>query len=98
MKLKMRMTLWSILNKFTQQGNVDCTALTLAIRSQPMSIEFIYIMPLLVSDRVEATLIAYSDNTAYRLDLVARQCRTQSAALVEYHVTRILQCYWFNRS
>ena len=56
-----------------------------------MSIEFIYIMPLLVSDRVEATLIAYSDNTAYRLDLVARQCRTQSAALVEYHVTRILQ-------
>ena len=36
---------------------VDCTAVNLTIRSQIMSIEFIYIMPLLVNDRVETTLI-----------------------------------------
>ena len=36
---------------------VDCTALNLTLKSQTMSIEFIYIMPLLVNDRVETTLI-----------------------------------------
>ena len=36
---------------------VDCTALNLTLKSLTMSIEFIYIMPLLVNDRVETTLI-----------------------------------------
>ena len=36
---------------------VDCTALNLTLKSRTMSIEFIYIMPLLVNDRVETTLI-----------------------------------------
>ena len=38
---------------------VDCTALNLTLNSRTMSIEFIYIMPLLVNDRVETTFINY---------------------------------------
>ena len=35
---------------------VNCTALNLTLKSQTMSIEFIYIMPLLVNDRVETNI------------------------------------------
>ena len=38
---------------------VDCTALYLTLKSRIMSIEFIYIMHLLVNDRVETTFIDY---------------------------------------
>ena len=48
---------YSVTRKFVLILYVDCTALILTIRSQTMSIEFIYIMPLLVNDRVETTLI-----------------------------------------
>ena len=44
---------------------VDCTAPNLTIRSQTKSIGFIYIIPLLVNNLVETTLI-YVDDTAGR--------------------------------
>ena len=49
---------YSVTRQFVLVLYVDCTALNLTlIKSQTMSIEFIYILHLLVNDRVETTLI-----------------------------------------
>ena len=48
---------YSVTRQFVLILYVDCTALNLTLKSLTMSIEFIYIMHLLVNDRVETTLI-----------------------------------------
>ena len=48
---------YSVTRQFVLILYVDCTALNLTLKSWTMSIEFIYIMPLLVNDRVKTTLI-----------------------------------------
>ena len=48
---------YSVTRQFVLILYVDCTALNLTLKSLTMSIEYIYIMPLLVNDRVETTLI-----------------------------------------
>ena len=48
---------YSVTRQFVLILYVDCMALNLILNSRTVSIEFIYIMPLLVNDRVETTLI-----------------------------------------
>ena len=50
-------TYYPVARQFVLVLYVNCKALNLTLKSLTLSIEFIYIMPLLVNDRVETTLI-----------------------------------------